>query len=749
MTEAFDNLKLCSYLFVADSFDNCKKIFDSFLPLIESVLVQIGNKPSISFLALQQKVDEIYNTSIPKATLKTLLYSLKAEGKINIDKNYININGEMLDSKYYQERDIKEQEIRELFLGFREFLLKRDIKITLDEAKHNICKYIFTRCYDLANFIDLSVIPEQTEVESSSPIIALLCEFLFECKRNNVTLYNAFLRLYKGAVQSTLLNFNPDKIESLQNNNLKIEKVILDSNFLMRVLDIQTEVECQIAQETLRILKSQKIQFIVLPQTLDEISGSIKAFLNDSAPYTRNTREYLQHHDIKMSGLLSAIQRGKSRTFLLKLSRLSILRDTLETEHGIYMLNDDKKLSDNLDEEISSLIETKAKDGYGSKQAVHDLSLISYCRSIRDKRVDSFSDAKCWVLTNDIKLSFWNQRHCTGIQECISEGQLSNLLWLQTPKEDNAGLANTMVTLANNALIDPATFYIFINKMQAYKESIKEKPSAVDNFSLIFACDCFTTVDVQRITSDDQEIEHIINEKAELVRQEREDKELLLHQSSDENAKLKLELKLSQLTSKKYEYLKTLTDNKHEQESLTEKTRGLCEERADTFKIEKLREKAGRRLATAIIGMIVILAIVVGTLSSDILSFISKIVKWLNVINLPEWIKSVLLTIFITPIFSLIITVILFLGTALFTGIPMKPTECFNYYKEKLLKRMIKVSNLPFVLHSADLVKKRETIDSLFKQHKERECLLKEQQQDIEHCLVKVEMALGELVTIQ
>lgn len=735
MTGAFDNLKLCSYLFAADTFDDGNKIFESFRPIIESVLVQVG-KPNISFLALQEKIDEIYNTTIPKATLKTLLDSLRTEGKIKLEKNHIYINGEMLNSQYFDERDKKEHELNDLFLGYREFLLIREVKITSDEAKQSICKYIFTHCYDLADFIKRSIKPEQTEDENSNHI-SYLCEFLFYCKINNTALYSAFLRLYKGAVQSTLLNFNPEKIKSLQNLNLNIKKVILDTNFLMRILDIQTELEGQMAQETIRLLKAQNVELVVLPQTLDEIRVSIKTFLAESEPYSQDAKVYYKHQQIRMSGLLSALQRGKSRTFLLELSKHSILKKQLEIELEICVLNEDDKRSECLEDEIQSLIATKAKDGYGLKQATHDLSLISYCRRNRNKHIDVFTEAECWVLTNDIKLTYWNQKNCDGIQECITESQLSNLLWLQTPKEDNAGLSNTMITLANRELINSSKFFNFIDKMHVYRETIINSPAAIDNLSLIFACDCLATVDIQRITDNDSGISDVISEKAEVIRQVNEDKDLVLSQNFDENAKLKLELKISGLVVRRQDVLKKIEDNKYNQEHKDTEIHKLQEERESTFKIEKLRINAGRGLAIIITGIIILMIVTFKLLLVN-KPMISTIFNRIDVLNFPEWIKSVLLTIVIT----LVISVILFLLTAYITGTPMNPKELFNYFKEKLLRRLINYRNMPIELQSVNIAMKKESIEISITELKEQVCTLKEQKQDLIYILERVDREL-------
>lgn len=579
MIGTYDNLKLCSYLFVADKFDNSEKIFESFSPIIESLLVNLGNQPYISFMALQEKIDEIYTTRIPKATLKMLLNNLKAEGKIKINNSRIYINGEMLDSQYFNERNKKEQELNELFLGFRQFLLMKNIKITLDEAKQIICKYIFTHCFDLVDFIGHSAKPDQTE-EEDLQYISYICEYLCKCKSDGKVLYTAFLRLYKGTVQSTLLNFYPEKIESLQNLNLQIDKVILDSNFIMRILDIQTEIEGQMAQETIYALNSLNVELVVLPQTIEEVSMSIKRFLSESAPYLQSSSEYFGNQHIRMSGLLAAIQRGKTRTNLMELSKPSILKEKLVSAYGICVIHEEDNVPIDLAEEIDSLISSKGIDSYGMKQATHDMLLINYCRQNRKKGIDSFTDARIWVLTNDMKLTYWNQNNSSGIQECITESQLSNLLWIQTPKEDNAGLINTMVALANRELINTTKFYEFINKMQVYKQ-LNNNPSAIDNISLIFACDCLTMNDISRISDDDHEIDNVIKEKMEIIRKDREENELLLQQSSDENAKLKVELKIYKLMIEKEELLKKIQENRNLQEHLKVEIQELQERRDD------------------------------------------------------------------------------------------------------------------------------------------------------------------------
>lgn len=66
----YDNIRLASYSVAADAFDKSKDVFVSFVPLVESAIWSMTEKSTVSFLALQSKVNEIYTVKIPKDTLR-------------------------------------------------------------------------------------------------------------------------------------------------------------------------------------------------------------------------------------------------------------------------------------------------------------------------------------------------------------------------------------------------------------------------------------------------------------------------------------------------------------------------------------------------------------------------------------------------------------------------------------------------------------------------------------------------------
>lgn len=91
---------------------------------------------------------------------------------------------------------------------------------------------------------------------------------------------------------------------------IPFSNIILDTNFILRMLDLQTEFDGVVTKETLTILKKEDTRFFVLEQTLDEIIRSIKKFLSESAPNTVYTNKYLKNSQIRMTGFWEAARRG-------------------------------------------------------------------------------------------------------------------------------------------------------------------------------------------------------------------------------------------------------------------------------------------------------------------------------------------------------------------------------------------------------------------------------------------------------
>ena len=403
----YDNLRLASYVSAAEAFNESKNVFLGFIPMVESMMVLTAEKQSISFLALQQKINEYYQVKIPKDTLRYLLQTMEKQGGIVFsDKKNIFPEKEKL-TKVIEKREDALNVIEDFFLKFREYLNENGLDAPISEVRDQVCEWIYTHSSDLASFIqagristDLSQKAENDEWKHSKQFVT----FLLKIRDENSIEYKAFVKLFDGAVQTSLLNFTPKQIGDITTPSFSIANVLLDTNFVLRLIKLQDPLECEMAIETWQSLKNSGTQFYVLDQTITEACASIRNFLNESAPYNYQTRQFLSNIRTKTSGFLSALQNGLTRAELLELSEPDKLKEAIIGKYSIELIDD---YTDNIEDyEIDSLVQSKAIERYGKPQAKHDLLLIKYCRKKRPKRISTVGNAQWWVLTNDKKLTY-------------------------------------------------------------------------------------------------------------------------------------------------------------------------------------------------------------------------------------------------------------------------------------------------------------------------------------------------------
>ncbi len=535
-----NNMQLISYLAAAEIYNQGQSLYSCFQPIIESALLGNIDKESISFLALQQKLRDTFHLNVPKSTLRQILENMEYQGKLRfVDKRTVIPYNSELNTSFWDGRKDRERAVEEFFLTFNDFLIQKGVQISLPDIKEQTCCWLYLHSLDLASFIsngDLEKIGSTQKTDYECHLY--LPEFLLNIREHNRSQFSTFLLLYNGAVQSSLLNFETSEINAICEDKLKISNVILDTNFLLRLLDLQSDFDCKASTETLALLKAENCNLIVLKQTLEEIQNSVKNFLVESEPYTSYTRTYLCGAKIRATGFWEATRRGVTRSTLLKYTQKEFLKEQLSSLGNFTFVEDfdDSCLSDT---EINDLVASKARGNYGEKQARHDLSLIDYCRKKRKKGRYLISDIEYWVLTNDERLTYWSQMKCDQYQECLTEIQFCNLSWIQRKKVDGWGLIQTIISLSSSTALSTVSIQNFALKVQEYQSSHKNDATSVDRFALVFASNMITTADIQRIGAEDDAIGQIVEEKIGKIKLEASNQQTQLQSTAKENEVLK------------------------------------------------------------------------------------------------------------------------------------------------------------------------------------------------------------------
>lgn len=681
----YDNLKLVSYAAAADAFDKSKNIFCSFLPMIEVLLVLPEEKMSIQFLALQNLVNDAYGINIPKATLKYLLEMLEQQGKVRFLNGKTIVPTKQKIAEEVSLHGVNKDKIEDLFASFQEYLTERGEAVAVSEIRTEICKWIYLHSNEIAEFIsagsvsnDLSDKLQDDNWQYSSQLLL----FLLESRAAKTEPYNAFLRLFDGAVQASLLNFLPKEIEEITKPNATAENVVLDTNVVLRLLELQAELDNETAISTWNILNDGGTKFFVLEQTVAEASQSIKSFLDETAPYTQRVGRYLPKVQIHTTGFLAAQKQGISRTTFFEYSKESKIREVLKEKFLTEIVDefDDPSISE---ETQKSLISAKNSDRYGFSQAKHDLLLISFCRKKRPRRLESVQSASWWVLTNDKKLTFWNQKNSGIIQECITESQISNLLWLQARKSNSDGLTNTIMALAAKTATSVSEIAAFAESVEVYCSRNEAHPDVLDRVSLVFAASAITSDDIRAVNADVDEFGAIIETKVSEIQYQQTLTASELARSKDNNEGLSQELKVlkenferKQLENKK----KTLEREIESQEKIIANAQAAINEIFDIKDVCKQKHAPiGRKIV--LIGLIVL----VGVLAVLYHYLYPTVITWLKLQTEHPGVGWNLISI---GLFGGAAAFVYYVLITLIFGTPLNGAEAFNRIRELWLLKI-------------------------------------------------------------
>jgi hypothetical protein len=254
--------------------------------------------------------------------------------------------------------------------------------------------------------------------------------------KNLPNFYAQIRDLYLGSTLTSALEyeFTETKIEVT---------LLLDTNFVVSLLDLNTPESTHTCEKLLEICKKIEYKFLILPETIEEIKSLItfKANNLDSVAISK----FVNKEDI-----FNACERKKLSK--VDLDRIcDNLEKTLENYDVLIVANTvSLKNKAKFSDEYKILKKYRNTD----KAALHDAMAVIFVKEKRNKNIREFEKVNCWFVNNSITHDFESERIDTLISssnnqyqpEIIKADDLLNILWLSNPAINNS--------LANSELVD-------------------------------------------------------------------------------------------------------------------------------------------------------------------------------------------------------------------------------------------------------------------------------------------------------
>lgn len=387
---------------------------DIFIPLIKRVLSTMNTQGIFegqSIMEIKNFADKSYYIDFPIPVLRKILTEIKRE--VNSEEFvYFELynDGAFSIQKYtfvdYEEAiEQQRQEIENIGVLFEKFCESSDVAV---EHTDSIFKFIEKNKFSLSKYLSGS----KNDNGQEYTIEAQFVDFF----KKIPAVYNQIKNIYLGSILAGYIEYNIDPTPQ------GIE-LLLDTNFIIGLLDLNTPESTHTCNTLINIAKLHKYEIKVLKDTIIEIKSLLQA------KATHFDSSFLQKK-VYPEDIYNACDRRK-----LNRADLERIADNLEQSIatlGISVIYDTSKLQREakFTEEHKSLLAVR-----NSKQsALHDAVAILYVKKRRGHRIKDFDKVNCWFVNNAISREGNSTFSNNGFQpEVIKADDLLNILWLSNP----------------------------------------------------------------------------------------------------------------------------------------------------------------------------------------------------------------------------------------------------------------------------------------------------------------------------
>lgn len=416
---------------------------DLFIPIVKKCLHHISDgKAEIKGANIIEIADQIlldWQIEIPIPVLRTILMQISKELKDNDDANsfVLNTDGSFWIKRFVFEdfdEQIKDSErnVKELQIAYQKFC--KIFNVPTSDGK-DVIRFIEQHKDTLAHYLSNSDCPDKTDYSLTAKFV----DYFKQVK----PLYEEIRDLYLGSTISCAIGYQFDNLK----NDVTL---LLDTNFIISLLDLNTPESTKTCSKLLQICKKSGYSFIILPETKDEIQSLLeyKSRCFDKVVLQKNVN--------KEDVFCACERRGLNSADLMRISD-NIDLDLAQFDIRILPNSTSLRNKAKFSKEYTTLKSYRNND----KAALHDAMAILYVREKRGKNIKSFEKVNCWFVNNSITHDFEhdaieniiNGNTAEQQPEIIKADDLLNILWLSTPSIRTEVTSDEMVDIGLTTLV--------------------------------------------------------------------------------------------------------------------------------------------------------------------------------------------------------------------------------------------------------------------------------------------------------
>jgi hypothetical protein len=407
-----------------------------FAPLIKRTLAKLNEKGVFSgksITEIKTEADTLYGIDFPIPALRTILASIAREINTDAERKFELFQDDSFQIKNYAFTEFEEtiriqsQEIENLEKLFQEFCE------TCGEQKPNnssILQFIEKNKLSLSKYLAHKHLDEPKDYTTEAQFVDFFKQIppVYEIIRN----------MYLGSIIVGYIEYKTENIKT------DIE-LLLDTNFILGLLDLNTSESTHTCRKVIEITKAQGYKLSILNDTITETKALLKAKV-ENFDFT-----FLQKK-VYPEDIYNACERRN-----LNSADLERITDNLEKElanYGVTLIHDTTKFKKKA--RFSNEYELLKKYRHSDLAALHDATALYYVREKRQKKIKDFENVNCWFLNNSISREKYEIDKGIILEyqpETIKADDFLNIIWLSNPQIDKALSSNEVSDIGLNSLV--------------------------------------------------------------------------------------------------------------------------------------------------------------------------------------------------------------------------------------------------------------------------------------------------------